>query len=154
MHGCSSIQLSSRRLTLDCMYHAGTQTVSFYMWSASVSCALVSTNDTYGAGKRAGSDLGFGEIKFLRLTRLDGKKNDDVGRDLHVVLCKRQNGFTYRTSGQSAGRYVMKIRSVTQVIMEVHVFSDVIQSLRFFLNIGDVNMPVRQDIASGEIWLF
>lgn len=48
----------------------------------------------------------------------------------------------------------MKIRSVKQVIMEEQVFSDVIQSRHSFLNIGDVNMPVRQDLGSGEIWLF
>jgi len=60
------------------------------MWPASV----VSRNDTYGAGKRAASDIRSAEIKFLRLTRLDGKKDDDVGRNLHTVVCERQNGFT------------------------------------------------------------
>jgi len=51
------------------------------MWSASVSCAVVSRKDTYGAGRRAASDMRSAEIKFLGLIRPDDKKDDDVGRN-------------------------------------------------------------------------
>lgn len=50
---------------------------------------MVSGKDTYGAGKRAASDMRSAETKFLKLTRLDGKKDDDVGRNV-----KDKNGFT------------------------------------------------------------
>jgi hypothetical protein len=87
----------------------------------------------YSAGKRAASDIHSVEIKFFRLSRLDGKKEDDyAGGNLGTVLCRGQNGFTWRTSGQSAGSCVIEILSVTQVSTEVRVFRDVMQSLRFF----------------------
>lgn len=60
------------------------------MWPASVSSAVVSRNDTYGAGRRAASDMRSAEIKFLRLTRLDGKKDDDVGRNVKDKMDSRR----------------------------------------------------------------